>query len=513
VQLIERSQDMLRIAAAAGWKISPLATAVALSATDAEPYLPFRHLKLASDAIRRAVVDGGRLIISMPPQHGKSQTASKYTTIWFLENWPHRHVILGGYGKDFARDWGREVRNLVSRRQDILSFDLASDSTKADYWHTNKGGSMLCVGTGSGVTGKPGNLILIDDPIKGQQQAGSFTERENVWRWYLSELRTRVHRGTAIILIMTRWNEDDLAGRLLKKNVEGWKVLNLPAIYDEQAAMQGPCPLGRQIGEALCPELHDLDDLSKQQQNSLEVWESLYQGRPGTTAGLGNVYNSYDDRRNVRTCDRDPNLRVFLSVDFNVDPMCGVIGQYKELFSASPIHPYRYGIVEVLDEICLPNSCTEEWAREAVGRLKKICGNYDIDLEIYGDPAGRARHTSQVSGSDYDIIQQVFRQSKQFKIKMCVKSSAPAIKDRVNAVNAMFRNAVGEIRCYLDARCAMLRRDLLNVKWKRDMAGNTTGQLAKDQKDLTHVSDALGYFLETKFGRGGQVGEQAGLAQ
>jgi hypothetical protein len=145
--------------------------------------------------------------------------------------------------------------------------------------------------------------------------------------------------------------------------------------------------------------------------------------------------------------------------------------------------------------------------------LKKICGNYDIDLEIYGDPAGRARHTSQVSGSDYDIIQQVFRQSKQFKIKMCVKSSAPAIKDRVNAVNAMFRNAVGEIRCYLDARCAMLRRDLLNVKWKRDMAGNTTGQLAKDQKDLTHVSDALGYFLETKFGRGGQVGEQAGLAQ
>jgi hypothetical protein len=237
-------------------------------------------------------------------------------------------------------------------------------------------------------------------------------------------------------------------------------------------------------------------------QNSAEVWSALYQGRPGTTAGMGNVYNNFERRVHVRECDRDPNLRVFMSVDFNVNPMCGVIGQYKESYGPqSHVTNEKYAIVEILDEVCLPDSCTEEWTKEWVSRARKICGNYDVKLEIHGDPAGKSRHTSQVAGSDYDIIREILRSHRQFEISHCVKGKAPIIKDRVNAVNKMLRNQLGEIRLYVDPKCKMLVRDLENVKWKLDSSGNTTGQLAKEQKDLTHVSDALGYFIETRFGR------------
>jgi hypothetical protein len=513
--LASRQVEMLKAAAQCGWKISPLATAVALSARDAQPYKPYKHLRIISDKIRRAVSKGGgRLIFSMPPQHGKSQTVSKWTPIWALENWPHWNIINAGYGKDFAKDWGRTVRNTVARHKGTLSYELSQDSTRADYWHTDKGGSMLCAGVGSGITGKPCQLFIIDDPIKGHAEAASFVERQHVWEWYVSEARTRIHKGTTIILVMTRWNEDDLAGRLLKKNTEGWEIVNLPAIYDDKAAQQGPDPLGRNIGEALCPELHDLDDLRAQMQNSEEVWQSLYQGRPGTTAGLGNVYGSFDERYNIRPCDRDPGLRLVLTVDFNVDPMCGLIMQYKEFYGAhSHITNEKYAIVEVLDEVCLPDTNTEEWSKEWLSRARKICGNYDVDVEIHGDPAGKSRHTSQVAGSDYDIIKDVFRGNRQFNVKYCVKKSAPAIKDRVNSVNKMFKNALGEHRLMIDPRCTMLKRDLQNVRWKRDSSGNTTGQLEKSQKDLTHISDALGYFIEAKFGRLQGSGEQDGLLQ
>lgn len=505
-------QKYLQAAAANGWRISPLATAVTLSALDDRPYQPYRHLRLLSDEVRRCVATAGRLIVSMPPQHGKSWMISKWTPFWYLLNWPHKHIILAGYGQNFAQEWGRSVRNLVDRHKSMLSFQLAADSQRADFWHTDKDGSMLCAGIGGGISGKPGNLIIIDDPVKGHADASSFTYRERVWNWYTSEALMRIHRDTAIIIVMTRWNEDDLAGRLIKNAPDRWRVVNLPAIYDEQAAQRGPDPLGRNIGEPLCPELHDLDDLYEKMRSSREDWESLNQGRPGTTAGLGNVYHDFDQKQNVRSCDRDPMARLVWSMDFNVDPMCSIIAQYKEWSGRSFSGP-TYKIVEVLDEIALENSNTKEAVDEFVVRAKRLCGNYDVTLEIYGDPAGGARHTSQVAGSDYDIIRERLNKERQFDVRYCVASSAPAIKDRVNAVNGLFVNALGERSLFIDPRCKMLIRDLLNVRWKRDLSGNTTGQLDKSQKDLTHISDALGYFGHGKFGRGVTVGAGAGIAQ
>lgn len=494
---------------------SPLTTAVTLSSHDMVPYQSPKHLRLLSRFIRNIVMTGGRGIITMPPRHGKSWMTSKWTPLWFLANWPHETVINCGYGSNFAKDWGRIVRDLAKQHAQSLPFRLQADSTAAEVWHTQYGGGMKTAGIGSGITGKGCELLIIDDPIKDWEEASSFTYREKVWSWYTSTARTRLHPGGAILVILTRWNEDDLAGRLLKQGAEDWQLLNLPAIYDEYAAGVGPDPLGRKIGEPLWPERYGLQELSVFQRQDAVVWNSLFQQRPGTVAGLGNVYHAFKRKNNVKKfIDRDNQRRMFVTFDFNVNPMCSTIGQYHEYYGPmSHVTNEKYALVEVLDEVCLPNSNTGEACEEIDRRLREMCGRYDVTLEIYGDPAGKARHTSQVSGSDWDIITNFFRSRKQYDTRICVKSKAPAIKDRINAVNKMMCNTLGEVQIHIHEKCKMLIRDLENVRWKVDASGNTTGQLDKSQSDLTHVSDSFGYFIEAKFGRGGDSGERQGVMQ
>jgi hypothetical protein len=133
-------------------------------------------------------------------------------------------------------------------------------------------------------------------------------------------------------------------------------------------------------------------------------------------------------------------------------------------------------------------------------------------LLLYGDPAGETRN-STTGQSDWAMMVNDHRMRRYARVEKHVASAAPLVVDRVNAVNKMFKNAAGETKLWVDPRCKMLRRDLANVRWKRDSAGNTTGQLEKTQKDLTHISDALGYVIESKWGRMQGAGEQDGFLQ
>ncbi len=165
----------------------------------------------------------------------------------------------------------------------------------------------------------------------------------------------------------------------------------------------------------------------------------------------------------------------------------------------------------MLDEICVDAMSTREACEEFLRRVKAICYSNPVTLEIYGDPAGKARHTSQVAGSDWDQVREFFVGKQQFDVSMKVKAGAPAVKDRTNAVNTLLENGLGEVQLYVDPKCKLLIRDLENVRWKRDVSGNVLGVLDKSQKDLTHVSDALGYFVETRWGRHQESGETAGI--
>ncbi|WP_408737352.1 phage terminase large subunit [Acetobacter senegalensis] len=237
------------------------------------------------DAVERGTIT--RLMVFMPPRHGKSELVSRRFPAWYLGRHPHKQVISASYGATLAQDFGRDVRNLVaSRRFHALfpSVTLAADSAARDVWHTNAGGVYAAMGIGGGLTGKGAHLAIVDDPIKDRQEAESPTRRAAVWDWYRAVLRTRLMPGGAIVLVMTRWSPDDLAGRLLddmqNNTGEAWDVLSLPALAGPQDA------LGRPIGASLWPQAFPAEDLAHiRLAIGAREWSALYQQNPTPAEG------------------------------------------------------------------------------------------------------------------------------------------------------------------------------------------------------------------------------------
>jgi len=249
------------------------------------------HHRLLCDrlnAVERGEIK--RLMVFMPPRHGKSELTSKRFPAWFLGKNPEKQIITASYAANLAQGFGRDVRNLVASAEFSKLFPgvgIASDSAAKDNWHTTQGGVYTAMGVGGGLTGKGAHVALIDDPVKDRQDAESPTIREATWDWYRSVLRTRLMPNGAIVLVLTRWSPDDLAGRLLQEMENGtgeeWEVLNLPAI-----AYEGD-ELGRSVGEALWPDIFPISELEKIHKAVGErEWASLYQQRP--TPGEGALF-------------------------------------------------------------------------------------------------------------------------------------------------------------------------------------------------------------------------------
>jgi predicted phage terminase large subunit-like protein len=157
---------------------------------------------------------------------------------------------------------------------------LSKDRTAVDDWETEEGGGLRAVGVGAGVTGMGANWIFIDDPVKNREEANSETYREKCWDWYTDDLYTRLEPGGKIVLIMTRWHEDDLAGRILaSEDGPNWTVINLPALAEKDD------PLGRKEGEALCPERYDEEALQNIRRVMGASFQALYQQRPSAEEG------------------------------------------------------------------------------------------------------------------------------------------------------------------------------------------------------------------------------------
>lgn len=229
---------------------------------------------------------GGRLIVSAPPRHGKSLMISKWTPIWYLDMLPHRNVILTSYEADFAAKWGRDVRNEIQSNADI-KVAIRQDSSAADRWETPEGGGMVTAGVGGAITGRGGNLIIVDDPVKNWEQATSATYREKVKNWFLSTLYTRCEPGATIVILMTRWHEDDLAGWLLREHEDAWKEIWLPAVSEPGDSLTSRTP-----GEALCPERYnEMALVGPDGKTGIMgsqgpiIWNSLYRQRPSSADG------------------------------------------------------------------------------------------------------------------------------------------------------------------------------------------------------------------------------------
>ncbi len=242
----------------------------------------FKHLRVLVVALLECITSGGRLVVNMPPGSGKSELISRATPSWYLGTWPENRVILASYGSKLPRKFGRAARqDFEEFGPAVFGLSVSDASSAADEWMVaGHRGSMQTVGIGGGLTGEHPHLLIIDDPIKSHEEALSVTHRDNDWEWYKSQARNRMMPGGAIVVVATRWNEDDLCGRLLKAEGSRWKVLNLPAICEDPASD----PIGRKEGEALCPEMFSVEDL-KEFQDDPYWWSAQYQGRPTPRAG------------------------------------------------------------------------------------------------------------------------------------------------------------------------------------------------------------------------------------
>ena len=241
---------------------------------------PARHHRLLIKKLK-AVSDGhiDRLMVFMPPGSAKSTyTSILFPPWWFAQN-PRSCVIAASHTAELAEKFGRNVRNTVALHQDILGYTLNQDNRAAGRWETTNGGEYFAAGVLGAITGRRADLGIIDDPVKSADEAVRDTVRDRVWDWYQSDFYTRLKPNARIILIMTRWHEDDLGGRLLAMQEQGgdkWEVLCLPAL-----AYPDGDPLGRKAGQALWPEWESEEQLDRKRKAVGErVWASLYQQEP-----------------------------------------------------------------------------------------------------------------------------------------------------------------------------------------------------------------------------------------
>jgi len=268
------------------WQRDPASLAEKLSGGRWRRY---RHLDFLSNKIRVLEDHPIFLIITMPPRHGKSELISHWTPIWFLKRWPYKHIILASYQAGFAAEWGGVVRNAIIEHEARLEIQLAGDTRSKSEWRIKGyGGGMLASGVMGPITGHGGDLLIIDDPIKSQKEALSLVYRESIKQWYRSTFRTRAQPNASIILLMTRWHEDDLAGYLVSESQkpesdlprDPWEVINLPALAEPGD------PLGRPEGEALWPEMYPRQSLLQVREAIGPYWYSAeYQGYPRPEGG------------------------------------------------------------------------------------------------------------------------------------------------------------------------------------------------------------------------------------
>ena len=245
-------------------------------------YKPSAHHRLIAQQLE-AVAHGSvkRIILTMPPRHGKSELASRHLPAWYLGKWPSKQIICATYNAEYAVEFGRDVRRIVqSDEYGALYPDvkLAEDSKAANRWQTKQGGSYLAAGIGTGITGRGAHLAIIDDPVKDRADADSKLFRDRAWDWYRSVFYTRLMPNASIVLILTRWHDDDLAGRLLQEANTGgeqWKILSMPALA------QGNDLLERKEGEPLWPEWYPLETLENIRRTmGAREWSALFQQTP-----------------------------------------------------------------------------------------------------------------------------------------------------------------------------------------------------------------------------------------
>lgn len=410
-----------------------------------------RHLAYLNDAIMDLVSrKNRRLIVSMPPRHGKSEFISKYLPAWIIGAL-HEKVLLASYEADFAEQWGRKARDVFEEYAPrVFGAKLNPNIANAKHWESTEGGSMQTAGVGGPLTGKGGNWLIIDDPVKNAEEAESDTIRNKADDWFRSTAYTRLEPNGVIIIVMTRWHEDDIVGRLLSgPTAHHWREINFPALAEESDE------LGRTPGEALWPARYDVQALEEiKMLEGPYFWSSLYQQSPTVRGGTKIQYdwwNLYDELphqfRQIVIC-WDTAWGTKETSDYSVAAVWGVSQN-------------GYYLIELKrDRVEFPTLL--EWAHQLQ------------------DKYPRASHLIEDAASGIALRQMLKKETRYVVRTVKVQT------DKVSRLNGVI-HAIEAGRCYLPRK----------AKWLHDFMEEHRrfpNSAYKDQVDSTTLM--LGYFLK-----------------
>lgn len=285
-------------------------------------FLPYINPKYEMKWFHREIADAVQMVfeglekkimISLPPQHGKSEIVSRDAPAWGLGIDPDLKIVLSSYSATLAGGFNRAVQRIMGSEEykQLFPETFLNDERLAKYRGyicnaemfevVNHTGFLKTVGVGGSLTGTPADIAIIDDPVKDAMEANSPVSRENVWDWYTTVLSTRLNNDSRQLLIMTRWHEDDLAGRILNSpDGKNWKVINIPAVCVKED--DGEFHSGRQVGEALWPERHSIEKLNVEREKDPNGFNCLYQGDPASAEGrLYHEFKTYVDPKEYGT--------------------------------------------------------------------------------------------------------------------------------------------------------------------------------------------------------------------
>tara|TARA_B110000858_G_scaffold193181_2_gene245212 strand:+ start:87 stop:1730 length:1644 start_codon:yes stop_codon:yes gene_type:complete len=310
-----------------------------------------------------------RLMLFLPPRHGKSTLASIAFPAWHLGRNPQHEFISCSYSGSLAMGFSRKVRGLLREPTYKTGFKtrLDPESQSAEAWLTTAGGGFVAAGVGGGITGKGAHVLVIDDPVKNREDAESQNNRDANWDWYTSTAYTRLAPGGGVLVILTRWHDDDLAGRLLKAGSEGgdeWEVVRYPAIAEEEEEF-------RETGDALHPERYDVPSLDRiRKAVGPRDWSALYQQNPVADDG---DYFTRDMIQYYEPDDVDMDAMRYYCAwdlaigkndrnDYTVGMVIGV-NEFDELFIVDVVRG-RYDGFEIVERIL---DLYEEWKPSMIG--------------------------------------------------------------------------------------------------------------------------------------------------
>lgn len=443
-----------------------------------------------------------RMMVFMPPQHGKSELTSRRLPAYMLGRNPNLRIALCAYNATFASKFNRQVQRIMSEKSYLDVFpgttlnnkNVATDSKGAylrnseQFEIVDNNGSFISVGVGGGITGNPVDIALIDDPIKGAEEAGSQTYREKLWEWYTTELETRLNNNSQILVTLTRWNIEDLAGRILSHKddefASDWEIVVFPRIKVDNSDPNDP----RAVGEVLWSEVHSMQSAMEARQRNMVKFEALQQQNPKVMESGNEFYKGFNAGVQIKACKYDPNISLHISLDENVNPY--ITGTIYQIVDKT---------IYQIDELCLahPKNTLKELALE----FSLKYSGHTSGLFVYGDATSKKADTKLEKGQNFFTL--FCKYVSEFNPVMRLPNANPSVAMRGNFINEVFESNQGGIHVYIDPIC---HHSIADFRFTKEAPDGT--KFKKKEKDIRtgvsyekygHTSDAFDYLITKAF--------------